>query len=139
VTHRGWAAATIAAAVTLDILLGLAFAWVTPGLPWWHGLYCSLANAVTVGGDVPPANRAGYAITAVECLTVVPLFAASISLFTSYLASTHVQAAEDRMTAHVTAEATRVRGHVEQVVAQAMPDTGAAAEPGRRGRPRGGR
>jgi hypothetical protein len=85
--HHKRAVAVITTAVTLDIGLGLAYSAETPGLPWWHGLFCALANAVTVGGDVPPANAAGYVITALECALIVPLFAATFSLLTSGLTS----------------------------------------------------
>lgn len=100
-THRRRALLAIAVAVLLDAGLGLAYSAVTPGLPVWHGLFCALANAVTVGGDVPPANAAGYLITALECALVVPLFAAAFSLLTSGLTAVHVAASEKRMKAHV--------------------------------------
>lgn len=100
-SHHRLALVTIGAALTLDVILGLAFAAVTPGLPWWHGLFCSLANAVTDGGDVGPRTGPGYAITALQYLTVVPLFAATFSLFTSGLAGIHIRAAEERIKAHV--------------------------------------
>lgn len=100
-SHHRIALLVIAAAAVLDAALGLAYAAVTPHLPWWHGLYCALANAVTVGGDVAPANGAGYAITAAECLLVVPLFAAAFSLFTSGLTAVHVRGAEGRIKRHV--------------------------------------
>lgn len=99
--HHRLALATIGVALAVDAGLGLAFAAVTPGLPWWHGLFCGLANAVTDGGDVAPRTGPGYVITALEYLTVVPLFAATFSLFTSALASTHVLASEKRIKAHV--------------------------------------
>lgn len=99
-THRSLAWLTILAALVLDAACGLAFA-VFQHIPAWHGLYCAVANAVTVGGDVSPTTAAGYGITAVECLLVVPLFAATLSLFTSALAGSHVTASEERVKAHV--------------------------------------
>jgi hypothetical protein len=101
VTHHRIALATIAAALVLDFALGLAYSAATPHLPWWHGLYCALANAVTDGGDVQPQNGAGYAIQAAEYVTVVPLVAATFSLFTSALSSVHVHASERRLKAHI--------------------------------------
>lgn len=97
--HHSRALATVAGALVLDAALGLAFAAVTPHLTWWHGLFCALANAVTDGGDAPPVNAPGYAITALEYVTVVPLFAAAFSLFTSGLAD--VAGAEERIKRHV--------------------------------------
>jgi hypothetical protein len=101
VTHRRRALAVILAAILLDTGLGLAYAAETPGLPWWHGCFCALANAVTVGGDVPPVNAAGYVVTALECALVVPLVAAAFSLLTSGLTAVHVAASEKRVKAHV--------------------------------------
>jgi hypothetical protein len=111
VRHHKLAAATIAVALALDVALGLAYAAVTPGLPWWHGLYCALANAVTDGGDVTPANGAGYAIQAAEFVLVVPLFAATFSFFTSGLAAVHVRESEERVKSHVEA---RLRHHLQR-------------------------
>lgn len=99
--HHRRALAVIAAALTLDLALGAAYSAVTPGLPLWHGLYCALANAVTVGGDVAPANPRGYLVQAGECLLVVPLFAAALSLFTSGLTGGDVAGLEERIKRHV--------------------------------------
>jgi hypothetical protein len=102
VSHHRIALVTIAAALVLDAALGLAYA-AAEHLPAWHGLFCGLANAVTDGGDVSPTNPAGYAITAAEYALVVPLFAATFSLFTSGLSALHVRDAERRIKAHITA------------------------------------
>ena len=109
-SHHRRALIVIAVALVLDAACGAAFSAVTPGLPLWHGLYCALANAVTVGGDVPPANGAGYAVTAAECSLVVPLFAATFSLFTSGLTAGHVRRAERRIRQHITTTASRTPG-----------------------------
>jgi hypothetical protein len=101
VSHQRRAVFIILTALTLDAGLGLAYAAETPGLAWWHGLYCALATAVTVGGDVSPVNAAGYVITALECTLVVPLFGAAFSLLTSGLTSVHVRASEERVKEHV--------------------------------------
>jgi hypothetical protein len=100
-SHHRVAAQVIAAALGLDILLGALYSLVTPGLPLWHGWYCALANAVTVGGDVAPVNTAGYLLQAVECILVVPLFGASFSFFTSGLTAGSVADAEERIKDHV--------------------------------------
>jgi hypothetical protein len=109
-SHRRLAAITVAAALALDSVCGCLFA-AYQHLPLWHGLYCALANAVTVGGDVAPTTPGGYAVTAAECLLVVPLFAATFSLLTSGLAAVHVRESEERVKKHVEA---RLRHHLSQ-------------------------
>lgn len=88
--HRA-AFVTIAIAALLDIGGGLAFAAVehlSAGL----GLYWAVTTASTVGyGDVTPHTAAGHIIAVLVMLTVVPLFAATFSLFTSALTSHHVK------------------------------------------------
>ena len=107
-SHHRAAMLTIAAAAVLDAACGLAFA-AAEHIPAWHGLYCALANGVTVGGDIAPSTPAGYAVTAVECLLVVPLFGATFSLFTSGLTGSRITASEKRVKAHVEA---RLRHHL---------------------------
>lgn len=107
-SHHRLALLVIAAAVAADQLLGLGFALAQP-LPLWHAEFCALANAVTDGGDVTPRGGAAYAITAAEYVLVVPLFAATFSLFTSGLAALHVQRAKDEIKEHVEA---RLRHHL---------------------------
>lgn len=102
-THHRIALIVIAAALILDAACGLAFAGFQH-IPAWHGLYDALANAVTLGGDVSPATPGAYAVNAVECLLIVPLFAAVFSLFTSGLTAQHVRKSESRIRAHITAE-----------------------------------
>ena len=109
-SHHRIAVLTVTAALALDVVLGALYSLVTPRLPLWHGLYCALANAVTVGGDVTPVNGAGYAVQAAECALVVPLFAATFSLFTSGLTGTRVAAAEKRIKDHTEA---RLRHHLK--------------------------
>lgn len=99
-SHHRLALATIGAALTLDVILGITWAAVEH-LPAGHGLYCSLANAVTVGCDLAPRTTAGYAVNAIEFLTVVPLFAATFSLFTTGLTATQVHAAKAEIKAHI--------------------------------------
>lgn len=109
-SHHRIAAVTVTAAVTLDALLGYLFS-VAQHIPVWHGLYCALANAVTVGGDVAPTTPAGYAVTAAECALVVPLFAATFSLFTSGLSAVQVRESENNIKGHVEA---RLKHHLTQ-------------------------
>lgn len=88
--HHKRALVIIAVALVTDFFCGLGFA-VAQAIPLWHGLYNALANAVTLGGDVVPTTTWGYATNAIECFTVVPLFAAALSLFTSGLTSNDVK------------------------------------------------
>jgi hypothetical protein len=101
VSHHRLAWLTIGAALVLDTLCGIAYG-IAEHIGIWHGLYCALANAVTLGGDVSPVNTAGYVINTIECLTVVPLFAATFSLFTSALAAVHVRKSEAAIRNHMT-------------------------------------
>ena len=99
-SHHRIALIVIAAAMVLDTACGLAFAAVQH-IPAWHGLYDALANAVTLGGDVSPTTPGGYVVNTIECLSVVPLFVATFSLFTSGLTAGHVDRSERRIKAHI--------------------------------------
>lgn len=89
-THKP-ALVVVAIAGTLDVIAGLVFAAVEH-LPVLMGLYWAVATATTVGyGDVIPRTVAGRITAVVVMLTVVPLFAATFSLFTSGLTSTRVR------------------------------------------------
>lgn len=90
----------ISVALVLDTIFGLCFA-AAQHISVWLGLYCALANAVTVGGTVAPAHLWGFIWTALECILVVPLFAATFSLFTTGLTAAHVRKSEDRIKEHV--------------------------------------
>ena len=109
-THHRRALFVIIAAVVLDAALGLLFAGAEH-VPAAHGLYCGLANAVTVGCDIAPRTVAGYVVSALECALIVPLFAATFSLFTSGLTSVHVAASEQRVKAHIER---RLREHLRE-------------------------
>jgi len=90
VKHHHVALATAAAAFGLDIPLGVEYGRAEH-IGIWHGIYCALATAVTAGGDVNPVNTEGYVLMTLVCVTVVPLFGATFSLFTSALSSVHVR------------------------------------------------
>lgn len=99
-SHKA-AAITVTAAGVLDLGLGWAFA-VAEHLPVTTGLYWAVTTATTVGfGDVTPHNPIGRVIAVAVALTVVPLFAATFSLFTSALTTTHVRRSEHRIKEHV--------------------------------------
>lgn len=94
--HQHIALVVVGVALVLDAALGVAYG-LAEHIGAWHGLYCALATAVTVGGDVSPANVTGYVLMAVVCATVVPLFGASFSLFTSALSSVHLKPVHARL------------------------------------------
>lgn len=102
--HRA-AVRVILVALAADAVCGVLFSFAQR-LPLWHGMYVALANAVTFGGDVPPSTPLGYAVNTIECLFVIPLFAATLSLFTSRLTGEHVkqhvQDAKEDIKSHVT-------------------------------------
>jgi hypothetical protein len=100
VTHHRRALAVVLLALAADAVCGWLYGSYEH-IGRLHGLYCGLANGVTVGCDVGPQHQAGYVVDAIECALVVPLFAAAISLFTSGLTSGHVAASEGRMKAHL--------------------------------------
>lgn len=86
--HRTAVIAIIAAAV-LDIGCGVAYHYaehVTLGT----GLYCAVGNATTDGVCTSPATVAGHWINVLEFILVVPLVAATFSLFTSALTAERV-------------------------------------------------
>lgn len=68
-------------------------------------------------GDVTPRTHAGHVIAVVVMLTVIPLFAATFSLFTSGLTTVHVhmrlQEAEHRIRAHTES---RLRHHHADII-----------------------
>jgi hypothetical protein len=67
-------------------------------------------TATTLGyGDILARGWLPHLLAIVMMLTVVPLFGAAFSLFTSGLASVHVIASEARMKAHIEA---RLKHHL---------------------------
>jgi voltage-gated potassium channel len=109
--HHRFAVVVIAAAAVLDTAAGLCFAAVEHR-PAGAGLYWAVTTATTVGyGDITPHTAAGHVIAVVVMLTVVPLFAATFSLFTSGLASSHITASEERLKAHLE---DRLRHHLDK-------------------------
>lgn len=109
--HHKAAGIVIGAAAALDTVLGLVFAAVQH-VPAATGLYFAVTTATTVGyGDITPRGWAAHLIAVAMMLTVVPLFAASFSLFTSGLTELHVRAAETRIKNHVE---DRLRHHLRK-------------------------
>ena len=82
---------TIACAAVLDLAGGIAFA-ATEHIPVTSGLYWAISTATTVGyGDITPHDPAGRRIAVLVMLTVIPLFGATFSLFTSGLSGIRIE------------------------------------------------
>jgi hypothetical protein len=109
-SHHRTALITIVVAVAADVACGLLYA-AAEHTGAAHGLYCAVGNAVTEGACTTPATAAGHWINVAEYVLVVPLFAATFSLFTGGLAGAHVAAAEARIKRHVE---DRLRHHLGQ-------------------------
>jgi hypothetical protein len=83
------------------VVCGVIFA-LSEHVPVISGMYWSLEEATTVGTGVEPHHTLGKVIKVVVALTVIPLFAATFSIFTTALTATHVQNVEDNIKQHVT-------------------------------------
>lgn len=82
--HHRLAVMVALSALVAAAFLGLGFAHAEH-LPWWQGVYCGVADAATVGGNVQPTRPLGYLWSGLACVLAVPLWTASFSLFTSGL------------------------------------------------------
>ena len=88
--NRRLAYLTILAAIALDVIAAICFA-AAENISVGNGFYWAVATATTVGyGDVTPHNGLGKVIAVLVMLTVIPLFAATFSLFTTLLTANHV-------------------------------------------------
>ena len=89
-THTKRALTVIAAAMSLDFLLGWLFALVQH-IALIDGLYYAVTTGSTVGyGDIYPTHPLSKLITVIMELTVIPLFAAAYSLMTANLTTSTV-------------------------------------------------
>lgn len=105
-TRHKKALRVVAVATTLDVVLGLAFG-AADHIGVANGLYFATVTATTVGyGDILPHGWLPHVIAVVMMLTVIPLFGATFSLFTSGLTA-------DNVNTEVRAEAQETRKHVE--------------------------
>lgn len=97
--HHRAALATIALAAAGDAGLGAAFGFADHvGVP--DGLFFAVTTATTVGyGDITAHGWLPHLLAAAMMILIVPLFAATFSLFTSALSASHVKASEDRLKA----------------------------------------
>lgn len=108
--HRR-ALAVVTAAAVLDIAFGTLFA-LADRVSVPEGLYWALSTATTVGyGDVVPRGWAAHVLAAGVMVTVIPLFAASFSLFTAGLSAVPVRhaRAEARAARRIAADLYRAR------------------------------
>lgn len=102
----------IVAAIILDVICGLIFA-SQQRVPWYLGLYWAEGEATTVGNSVVNASTPGSEVVkAIVGVTVIPLFAATFSIFTTALTATHVHRIERSITRHVTKEKDDIKNHI---------------------------
>lgn len=87
--------------VALDVGFGVLYG-LTDHIGVLHGLYCATGTATSLGCDVLPANGPAYILSTLMMLTILPLFAAIFSLFTSGLISSHVDQKHEELKKHVT-------------------------------------
>lgn len=99
--HHKTALLTIAIATWLDFIAAMLFV-IVEHVTILNGIYWAVTTATTVGyGDVTPHTFLGHLLAIFVMLTIVPLFAAAYSIFTSGLTATHVQRSEKRIKAHI--------------------------------------
>jgi voltage-gated potassium channel len=88
--NRTFAYLTIVSAACLDLVSGVWFS-AAEHVSVGNGLYWAVTTATTVGyGDVTPHHALGKWIAVLVMLTVIPLFAATFSLFTTLMTAKHV-------------------------------------------------
>lgn len=98
-------------AVVLDVLCGFGFSY-WQHVPVWAGLYWAEGEATTVGSRFVATTPWAEFDKAIVGLTVVPLFAATFSIFTTALTAVHVHKAEGNLKAHVTHEKEAIKRHI---------------------------
>lgn len=87
----------VAIAAALDMVAGVLFSAVEH-VSVGSSLYWAVTTATTVGyGDIAPKTPVGKWIAVLVMLSVVPLFAATFSLFTSVLTSKRLARGEHRL------------------------------------------
>ena len=112
--HHRRALVTITAAAMLDVGLGAWFGIADHiGIP--DGLFFATTTATTVGyGDLTARGWLPHVLAVAMMITIIPLFAATFSLFTTGLASKDIRgrlgAAEKRIKDHVEA---RLQHHLK--------------------------
>lgn len=88
-------------AAALDTFFGWAYSRAEH-LTFGLGMYWSIQTATTVGyGDLPPKTTLGHWICVGVFLTIIPMFAAVVSLFTAKMTTEKVQDSHDRIIRHL--------------------------------------
>lgn len=102
----------IVVAILMDVTCGLLFAGYEH-VRWYQGLYWAEGEATTVGNSVYSATTPGaMIIKAIVGVTVIPLFAATFSIFTTALTATHVHKVGHDLKTHVTREKEAIKRHI---------------------------
>lgn len=86
--------------VLLDSVFGILYG-MADHIGVLHGLYCSTGTATSVGCDVLPANGPAYVLSFLMMLSILPLFAAVFSFFTTGLTVAHIDVKTDKQTAEI--------------------------------------
>jgi hypothetical protein len=88
--HHIAAVVTVSVAALGDVILGTAFGYADHiGVP--AGLFFAVTTATTVGyGDITPHGWLPHLLAVTMMVTIIPLFGATFSLFTSGLASARI-------------------------------------------------
>lgn len=95
--HHRRALVILGFTVLLDVIFGILYG-LDDHIGIWHGLYCATGTATSLGCDVLPADGTAYVLSTLMMLTILPLFAAIFSLFTSGLVASHVDTKTDKQT-----------------------------------------
>jgi len=103
--HHKRALVVLAVTAVLDVILGVLYG-IDDHIGIWHGLYCATGTATSLGCDVLPVDGAGYVLSFMMMLTILPLFSAIFSLFTTGLMTSHVDVKTEQQTMAIT-------GHVD--------------------------
>lgn len=97
--HHKFALVTISSAALLDVILGILFGFADH-IPVWDALYFATVTATTVGyGDITPRGWEAHLIAVLIMVTVIPLFGAAFSLFTSGLSAIRLHPAAKKAAA----------------------------------------
>lgn len=103
---------TVLVAIVLDVTAGFLFAHYER-ISVVHGLYWAEEEATTVGSGYLPVTGAGQLIKALVGVTIIPLFAATFSIFTTALTATHVHKVERDIKKRVEEADESIRTHFE--------------------------
>lgn len=95
--HHKRALAVLGFTGLLDVVFGILYG-LDDHIGIWHGLYCATGTATSLGCDVLPADGTAYVLSTLMMLTILPLFAAIFSLFTTGLVASHADDKTDRQT-----------------------------------------